>query len=956
MNPAMKFLNRIAGILSAIPYRLVAHWDLALASVFGLVVSLSLILSIPLYADAVYYRALKKTITDDSEFGVKYRPPFSFLFHYYGGWSGSVKWEEIQAVDAYLASSADTTLALPQLQLVRYITTDSFPILPPGEFDYTPGITILRGSLGTMSGLRDHIRIIEGQFPGADDPTEGETLEVLISQEMAAETGFKVGDVYQFMASEGWFRRSNVLGRVPIKITGIWEPVDPEESYWISAPDYYKNVLFISEAAFAGSVDRTIPKAIFSAYWYFVMDGSQVYSGDVQPLLQRINLLDRSAAARLDGIKLRISPVEALSNYQRSANLLTVLLYAFSVPIIGLILAFISLVSRFSVERQRNEIAVMRSRGASPALVLSFAVFEGLLVGLSALLLSLPVSTLLTRWIGHTRSFMDFSLTSDLRVGISKGIVYIGLGGVLLMLIAILIPAVSAAGHTIVSYKRLLGETSTRPWWQRIWLDVLILIPAVYGYQTLQKQGRIVVFGSDGSADPFQNPLLFLVPALSIFALTLFSLRFIQPVMAVIARIAGLTKNASLTLAARQLSRSPGNYSTPLIILILTVSLSAYTASLAYTFDHHLYDATYYRLGADMRLLDVGDSRQLMAGNSADSWHFLPVSEYLKVEGVDSVVRLGTYSARAFYGDKSSEGTFFGVDRLDFPKVVFWRDDFAAESLGSLMNRLAMDRAGVLVPNSFLRQSGLKVGDPILLRVYTFGKSNAIHLNIVGSFDYFPTWYPQNGPLFVGNLSYFFKRIHEDYPYRVLLSVKDGVDPVSIGRNRLPGLAPGAQYANWDTPALEIAATQAQPERQGLFGFLFIGFAAAALLSALAFLLYVLFSFRQRFIELGALRAAGLSMRQMSGYMAWELTFLILLGVSIGTGFGVLASKLFIPFLQIGSKLSALVPPFKVLIAWPVIFQTYWMLAALFGVTLVILLASLRRMKIFMAVKLGETV
>ncbi|HEU0292846.1 MAG TPA: FtsX-like permease family protein [Anaerolineales bacterium] len=952
----MKFINRISGILAAIPYRLIAHWELALASVFGLVVSLSLILSIPLYADAVYYRALKKTITDDSEFGVKYRPPFSFLFHYYGGWSGNLKWEDIQSVDAYLTDSITGTLALPQLQRVRFVSTDSYPILPMEDFTYTVGEKVIRGSLGTMSGLRDRIRIVEGQFPSSENSSADEPLEVLISQAMAAENGFKVGDVYQFVASEGWFRQSDVLGRVPIKIAGIWEPVNPEDSYWISAPDYYQNILFISEGAFAGSVDQTIPNAIFSAYWYFVMDGSQVYSGDVQPLLQRINALDRSATAALPSIRLRISPVEALSTYQRSANLLTVLLYAFSVPIIGLILAFISLVSRFSVERQRNEIAVMRSRGASPFLVLSFTIFEGLLVGSSALLLSLPMATLLTRWIGHTRSFMDFSLTSDLRVGISRDILYIGLAGVLLMLVAILIPAIGAAGHTIVSYKRTLGKTSTKPWWQRAWLDALILIPAFYGYRTLQQQGHIVVFGSDGSADPFQNPLLFLVPALGIFALTLFSLRFIQPIMAVIARIAGLTKNASLTLAARQLSRSPGNYYTPLIILILTVSLSAYTASLAYTFDNHLYHATYYRLGADMRLLDVGDSRQLVAANPEDSWHFLPVAEYRKVEGVESAARLGSYTARASFGDTRVEGVFYGVDRLDFAKVVFWRDDFAAESLGGLMNRLATDRAGVLVPNSLIRENGLNIGDPISLRVYTFGRSNTIQLNVVGSFEYFPTWYPPDGPLFVGNLSYFFKRIHADYPYRVLLSVKDGVDPVSIGRNRLPGLAPGSQYANWDTPALEIASTQAQPERQGLFGFLFIGFAAAALLSALAFLLYVLFSFRQRFIELGVLRAAGLSMGQMSGYMAWELTFLILLGVCIGTGFGVLASRLFIPFLQIGSRLSALVPPFQVLIAWPAIFQIYGMLVLLFGVTMVILLASLRSMKIFQAIKLGETV
>jgi hypothetical protein len=108
-------------------------------------------------------------------------------------------------------------------------------------------MTVIRGSLGTLSGLRDHIRIVEGQFPDSENGSDGESLEVLISQNMAAETGFKVGDVYQFVASEGWFRQSDVLGEVPVKIAGIWEAINPEESYWISAPDHYKNMLYRCE-------------------------------------------------------------------------------------------------------------------------------------------------------------------------------------------------------------------------------------------------------------------------------------------------------------------------------------------------------------------------------------------------------------------------------------------------------------------------------------------------------------------------------------------------------------------------------------------------------------------------------------------------------------------------------------------------------------------------------------
>ncbi|MCK4897480.1 MAG: ABC transporter permease, partial [Anaerolineales bacterium] len=292
----------------------------------------------------------------------------------------------------------------------------------------------------------------------------------------------------------------------------------------------------------------------------------------------------------------------------------------------------------------------------------------------------------------------------------------------------------------------------------------------------------------------------------------------------------------------------------------------------------------------------------------------------------------------------------------DFPKVAYWREDFAAESLNDLMNKLALDPAGVLVPVDYLRETGLKIGDPINLRVHTFGQNNNFPVTVVGSFDYFPMWYPQQGPLFVGNLDYLFDQAWGEFPYRVLLRAEEGVDPATLGQEGLQSLDFNVRYLSWDSPVLEITTTQAQPERQGLFGFLFIGFATAALLSALAFLLYVLYSFRQRFIELGVLRSAGLSMVQMSGYMVWELTFLILLGVSIGTVLGVWASNLFIPYLQIGSQMSALVPPFRVLIAWPMIFQIYWMFAVLFGVTLIILLISLQRMRIFQAIKLGETV
>jgi putative ABC transport system permease protein len=69
-----------------------------------------------------------------------------------------------------------------------------------------------------------------------------------------------------------------------------------------------------------------------------------------------------------------------------------------------------------------------------------------------------------------------------------------------------------------------------------------------------------------------------------------------------------------------------------------------------------------------------------------------------------------------------------------------------------------------------------------------------------------------------------------------------------------------------------------------------------------------------------------------------------------------LVSALFIPYLQVGTGPAANTPPFVVEMAWPAILRIYVLFGLLFVAALVALALLLRRMKIFQAIKLGETV
>jgi putative ABC transport system permease protein len=245
------------------------------------------------------------------------------------------------------------------------------------------------------------------------------------------------------------------------------------------------------------------------------------------------------------------------------------------------------------------------------------------------------------------------------------------------------------------------------------------------------------------------------------------------------------------------------------------------------------------------------------------------------------------------------------------------------------------------------------VGDGLFINLYEGGQNRQTPFQIVGVIDYFPTWYPSQGPLIIGSLDYMFDQMGSELPYDVWIKTAPGAD-----YNQVLGAEENMFRTVLHTTVAPtmIAAQQIKPERQGFFGLLSVGFSALAIMSVVGFLLYALFSFRQRFIELGMLRAIGLSTGQMLMLLASELAFLFLTGLAAGTGLGAWISNLFIPYLQIGSETTERVPPFVVQINWLAVYQIYALFAVMFLVALVILTVMLMRMKIFQAIKLGEVV
>jgi putative ABC transport system permease protein len=402
---------------------------------------------------------------------------------------------------------------------------------------------------------------------------------------------------------------------------------------------------------------------------------------------------------------------------------------------------------------------------------------------------------------------------------------------------------------------------------------------------------------------------------------------------------------------------------------VLTLSLATFSASMAATLDAHLVDRAYYDAGADMRLTDFGQSTEAPAPFGAPAGNaqapqakdaieeakylFLPVTEYLAIPGVTAATRVGRSTVDVMLANRRAKATFIGVDRAEFSQVAHWRDDYASESLGALMNLLADDPSSALVSRDFAAQQGLRVGDKLTVQMGSLGKIYEVPFVVAGYVNLFPTVYLEDTPALIGNLDYAFEQQGGQYPYEVWLRLRDGTtqETVLAGARDL-----GLKIVDHSYAPDDIRTEQNRPERQGLYGLLSVGFAAAAGLTALGFLFYSVLAFQQRFVELGTLRAIGLSTGQLIALLGWEQALLVGAGMLGGTLIGVSASLLFIPFLQIRGGQHPQTPPFVVQVAWQQIGAIYLVFGAMLLGAVLLTIVLLRRMKLFQAVKLGEAI
>ena len=946
----MSFLSRyvvrplriFAGLAVLTLKRLRSQKGLAFLAIFQVILTVGLLTSAGFFAQAVDRVILQQEL--DRLSSVTGRPPFSTRVYFFPSSRKPMDVASAEAAGRSIAQTLSGEIGLPIGMAITQLESGNMMLMPPpDDTRYNSDNAFLATTnLIYIEEVAEQMEILAGEAMDGDGRSPADVTDVWMHRQLAETLGLDAGESFSIAPT---VRQPPTL----IRVRGIWQAVEPANPFWFRNPDAaLKDALLVRRQDYIERIQPQISGRSRFASWQIALDDSRLNPASARAYAEGFERGMAVINKYVPGANLDVSALDSLKDFVQRKTGLTILLLGFNIPALGFLLYFLILISAIIARAQQRETSLMVSRGARVADVLGLVLVEEALLFVVGIPLGVAFGMVLALGMGYTDSFLTFTARPLLPVSL-QGIDFTLVGAALLVsLLARILPAFHSTRKSIVAYESSYGRPQEAPLWRRAYLDFLLIVPTVYAYQQLDNREALALLVQDSTDELFQDPLLLLVPALFIFTASLLVMRIFPLLMNLLDAIASALPWTAPHLALRQLGRHSHSYLNPLLLVVICLGLGIYAHSMAASLDQWLTDRVYYRVGADVAFKPYSES----AADELGAEWVPQVSAFAELPGVAAVGRVGEYLARMeTTGSRSASVRFLAVDRAEFASVAWFRSDFAGESLGGLMNRLAATPDSILVPRQFLADHLLSIGDTVVLWVtLDAGIRVQSQFTVAGVYGLFPTTAPEDVAV-IGNLDYLALLGGAVFPHKIWLRLAEEADSAAI----LSGVRQlGIDAIGWQESRAIIAEEKAKTERIGIFGTLTVGFLAAALMAVLALLVHSYASLQERLFQFGVLRALGALRRQLVAQLTIEYGLLVLYGTLAGSFIGAYASELFTPFFRSASQSKVMLPPLLPVIARDEIVRLTLIFALLIVLVELVATAQAMQRKLFEIMRMGH--
>lgn len=947
----------------------------------GFIMASAMMSTIPLYMNASLQRMLVKDMQsyqlENDEYPGVYSATYSLNM--------DLEAEKQQSLISDMTDAFEEnfdSLDLP-VENNKKTVTDSYTMVVGAV---STGTSTSRVNITGMSDIEDNIEIVQGEMYtlGINDGV----MEVIITDESLRTTGLTVGQTYDLTNS------FNTENTIQIKVTGTFDVKDGCESYWSEGlDDAYVSTAFADyDTVVSEGIDSGVISIVsMSERW--AIDYENIDMTSLDSVLSKLK--EQDAVYSENGVTLDVPAIEIFEEYADRSETLQLLLWLVQIPVMLMIVFYLFMVSQLNVEQEKNEIAVFKSRGASRTQIMLIYALESLVLGVVTAIVGPLLGYGLCHILGASNGFLEFVNRTALPIKFTIDAFLYSLLAVGVFFITTMVPIVPATKTTIVEHKASKAKTAKRPFWDKAFLDVILIVGSVgWLYYYNRTQENLAAEGlTDSSATV--NPLLFVASTAFILGAALLVVRLYPFLIRLIYRIGKRAWSPAQYISLNNIGRSStGRERFIMIFLILTVALGLFFANTARALNRNAEDTAAYLVGCDAVIAEEWDSETSTSLSSSDdedeeddssstTTYIEPLFEkFENLDGVnaatavyknDSVnikssrkVTVQTTTSDEDSGerrweDEETEKTtdtlsnvrLMTVNPSEFANICWFKDDLLPVHINAYLNALSECSYGVILSSSFQDNYGYELGDNIEV---AWGSNDYFSATVIAFVDYWPSMDPteqnDNGTYIdfaIMNFNYVQVQTAVE-PYEVWIDLDDDATVADFYASIEDA---GIQATKLEVASQNITSEKNDPMLQGLNGALTLGFIIIMIMCIIGFLIYWILSIKSRTLQFGILRAMGMRYREIIAMIVYEQILVSGVAVICAIVIGGIASDLFVPLFR-AMFTSQKILPFSVTALRSDYLKIYALILIMLLVGFAVLGRIISKIKISQALKLGE--
>ncbi|MBN2852639.1 MAG: FtsX-like permease family protein [Clostridia bacterium] len=952
---------------------------LVLCLLIGCILAVAVVSSIPVYSNGMLQRMLIKDFETQQNKTNVHPATYEFV----GSWSNlnvledrinlfeyyDKKIKEDMSVNVPMDIITDYTLIGSNNYLSVDIRSWEFYLEEVAAKKMFPTTNLYKINIYGMSGFQDKIDIVSGRMYSNEpvetvNPITGEKeylYEVVVGPEIMKRNNYVLDGEYAIIRAKN---DTTYIDR--FKIVGIGNLKEDKSSFFTF--DTYG--IYMDADLFYNDFIKTGTYSLDSTTWYYAYDYYQLSLADTQKVLNQYKENSEWISNNYGYLKHKMSFAPMLQDYMDRASRLSGLLILLVIPVILMISFYVSMIAQLIMEQEKNEIAMLESRGASRRQIFKIYLYESVIIGIVAYILGLILALLLCQLLGASNGFMEFVNRAKMDIHLSFNAILYGFICAVFFVIMMLGPSIKASKFTIVQYKQGKDIISRKPFWQKLYLDVILLAVSLWALNNYNTFKDSMGLSGSGQVDY----LIFFAVTFFILGLSLVLMRIYPLIINGIFKSTKSFMSPPMYAAFTYVGRGGTMKQFIMIFLILALGVGIFNANSARTINENLIDIVKHQYATDISIglnnygFDDNNNLVELTGPEVIASNRMKYETILTSDLVNAATKVSTYSSLVkkynTFGGKSLSSELIGITPEEYGKVVWSRDDLLDVHINYYLNLLASHPDGVIISTFTAETLGVEAGDFISIDVP--GIDNVIDAPVLIVVDNWPGYNPYHGYDYSINMTvdeeevtFGFVVMHYDLllanagdlNYKIWIDKKDGVLDSEINTFLTEN---NVVISMGDYTDFQVSEQKKDPMVLGMNGMLTLDFIVTMIICGAGFIIFWILSIRQRVLQFGIFRAMGLSKKELVLIIFFEQILISAVAIILGIVIGGVSSDVFVPLFELISAQSSRLLDFKVFSFREDYYRIYAIVVVMLTIGISAIGRFITRIKMDQAVKLGE--